>query len=221
MMLADYKVQFRREETLADTALTWRREALNENYSYFNVIEFVEGVLSKNIKNPFAIDFFDAVEGQKPALVEFNPRRALRVDRAIWHLANIGEPDARFIIAHEIGHLLLHDHFAKGFSDDPADRIKSARPEYSAEWQANVFAFYFLLPDMIVAAYRTIAELSAACSVTETIARQRLSMSSRLALLYSASESGVCSSCGDFTVGGKCNSAACIGQRTQYATTTA
>jgi len=77
MMLADYQVQFRREEKLAEIALSWRRDARNENYSYFNIVEFVKGALSQRTKYPFETEFFDATLNQKPAFVEFNPHRVL------------------------------------------------------------------------------------------------------------------------------------------------
>ena len=127
MTRSDHKVRFRREELLADTALLWRREAGNENLSYFNIIEFLEKVLLRKIKRPFKIKFFDASEGEKPAYVTFDRQTTLHVDSEVWRLAELGEPDARFIIAHEIGHLLLHDHDAKAFSNSPDDQIKYAQ----------------------------------------------------------------------------------------------
>ena len=211
MQADDYIVAFKREDTLADAALAWRREAKNENYSHFNIVTFVEKVLLPKSKRPFTIEFFDARDGQKPAFVSFTPEVVLNVDRAIWDLARDGEPDARFIVAHEIGHLTLHDHFAKAFSDDPSDHVKSVVKERSAEWQANTFAFYFLMPDMIVAAYRDVTELSVACEVTERIARLRVAMNSRLALLYSASQGGFCPNCGEFcNTGEKCRNPSCV-----------
>jgi hypothetical protein len=207
-MRADHNVRFTREETLAGLALTWRREARNQNDAYFNIVKFVEGILSGKTKQPFKINFLETAEGETPAFVTFNPR-TLHIDRSIWDLADRGEPEARFIVAHEIGHLILHDHFAKAFSNDPGDRIQFAVREYSAEWQANTFAFYFLLPDLIVAAYRSISELSTSCSVQESVARERVAMSPRLNLLYSASESGVCPDCGNFTTRGECKSSVC------------
>jgi Zn-dependent peptidase ImmA (M78 family) len=208
-MLNDYKVEFRREETFAEVALSWRREARNENNSYFNVAAFVEDVLLSKTKLPFKIEFFNAREGEKPAYVKFNPR-TLWVDREIWHLAKIGEPNARYIVAHEIGHLIFHHDDAKAFSNSAEDQIKFARPEYSAEWQAHTFAFYFLMPDLIVAAYNDAVELSAACGVTIDVARQRIAMSKRFLRQYNLQESGICPRCGGFTNNtGHCTDAAC------------
>lgn len=215
-MLNDYKVDFRHQETLAEVARSWRREARNENLSYFNIVEFVECVLRSKAKRPFKLNFFEAAEGDKPAFVKFRPqgkigKAELWVDREVWDLAKIGDPTARFIIAHEIGHLLFHDHHAKAFSNSPDDQIKFAQLEYSAEWQANTFALFFLMPDLIVAAYSDVAELSAACGVTEEIALQRLVMSPRLAQRYNSRKSGICPDCGGFTISnsGCCLSAAC------------
>src|ERR1700686_950198 len=63
---------------------------------------------------PFKIEFVDMAEGGKPAFVKFRPL-VLHVDRETWELAGQGEEKSRHILAHEIGHLLLHDHFAKAF----------------------------------------------------------------------------------------------------------
>jgi hypothetical protein len=209
-MRNDYKVDFRREEIFAEAAFSWRVTAENQNFPDFNIVRFVEAVLLPKTKRPFKIEFFDAKEGEKPAFVTFNPR-TLHVDNETWRLADLGEPDSRFVIAHEVGHLLFHDHHAKAFSNDPDDQIKFDRPEYSAEWQANTFAFYFLVPDHILAAYDDIKRLSHACNVTEEIARQRLAMTPHAARRYSAKECGICPNCGNFSLSpnGNCLAEAC------------
>lgn len=172
-MLRDYYVEFRREDDIAETALAWRRASRNENLAYFNVVDFVVDVLQKQLKKgPILIEFFDAEDGADPAYVTFNPL-TLHVDRETWDLAKLGDPDARFVIAHEVGHLILHDHHAKAFSRDPNAQIKFAEDEHSAEWQANVFAYYFLLPTHIVAAFADVGELARACGVSQRLAQER------------------------------------------------
>jgi hypothetical protein len=39
---------------------------------------------------------------------------------------------------------------AKAFTTDPSLNIRFVEQEHSAEWQANTFAGYFLLPDHLV-----------------------------------------------------------------------
>jgi hypothetical protein len=163
----DYIVKFLREEEIERIALTWLHEAGVLNRPNFNIVYFVTGFLSRRLrkKGPLNFRFFDAGPDDDPAFVTFNPL-TLHVDREIWEWADQGDPKARFVIAHEIGHLILHDHFATAFSDDPEVRIKSFPNEYSAEWQANTFAYYFLLPTHIVTAYDDVETLIQVSGVT-------------------------------------------------------
>jgi hypothetical protein len=171
--LDDYYVDFLSEDRIAASALEWRKAARNENYARFNIVRFVEDVLSKQTRRPFKIEFFDAAEGEKPGYVTFNPR-ILHIDRETWRLADFGDPEARLIVAHEVGHLILHDHHAKAFSSDPALRIKFGEPEHSAEWQATAFAYHLLLPSHIVSSFKGSArELAASSDVSEQLAADR------------------------------------------------
>jgi hypothetical protein len=175
-VLRDYKVRFRTEESLAEEALACRLFAGNENFARFNVVEFVErilpSILARRRKGPLKIEFFDAREGETPAYVTFKPL-TLHVDREVWELAKLGEPEAKFIIAHEIGHILFHDHHAQGFSNDPSQQIKFAQKEERAEWQANTFASYFLILPRIVEAFHSSQELARACEVPQQLADER------------------------------------------------
>jgi hypothetical protein len=144
-------------------------------------------------------DFFDAAPNEKLAYVTFKPL-TLHADREIWDLADKGEPYARFIIAHEIGHLLLHDHFEKGFSAGAERYVKSFPKEYSAEWQANTFASYFLLPTHLVEAFGDTEALTKSCGVLRQLAEDRVKAvygARSRAELFSGD---ACCNCGNFTV---------------------
>ncbi|MBV9395289.1 MAG: ImmA/IrrE family metallo-endopeptidase [Methylobacteriaceae bacterium] len=67
----------------------------------------------------------------------------LHVDSQVWSDGEENEPEARRILAHELGHIFLHDYYAQPYSGERKKWIQ--REEESAEWQANVFADYFLL----------------------------------------------------------------------------
>jgi len=206
----DYKVDFVHKDVIAETALRLRELAGNENLAYFDIVDFVERVLRPEARRPFNLNLIKTALGETPAYVDFNPL-TLHVDDEVWQDARDGDPMARFIIAHEIGHLILHDHRAKAFSNDPAERIQYAQPEYSTEWQAHTFAYYFLVPDRIAAAFNDIHQLAAACGITKEIARERIAMSPNLARRHSAREAGFCSHCGNFSLSpsGVCLSNAC------------
>jgi Zn-dependent peptidase ImmA (M78 family) len=98
---------------------------------------------------------FDVLDGAEPlAYVTHNPP-ILHINQGVWEEAKLGEPEARRIVAHEIGHLVLHDHYAQPFSVDESAQIKFVQKEERAEWQANAFASYFLLPSRVLASYQT------------------------------------------------------------------
>ena len=198
--LRDYLVSFTREEEIARIAHEWRVAAGIENSAEFNIIAFVEDILSKKLKKgPLHIEFFDMREGEHPAFVTFWPHITLHIDRDIWGNAKMGDPESRAIVAHEVGHIILHDHHAKAFSYDrinPKFYVK----ETSAEWQANIFADYFLLPDQVVIAYWDVKELAKSCSVTQAFARQRLNAVAEARHPKPKIEGDFCIKCGQFTV---------------------
>jgi hypothetical protein len=199
----DHKVRAVREETLAQTALHWRAAGGHYNHAYFNVVEFVTDVLSKRLNRSFKIRFFDMEPGADPAYVDFDPVEppTLFIDKGVWEDANLGDPFARFVIAHEIGHLIFHDHDAKAFSNNPNDRIAfESRDEVSAEWQANTFAAYFLLPTHIVASFDDLQDLIRYCGVETQLAESRLGAVRAAQKRLIRYEGDACSKCGNFTL---------------------
>jgi hypothetical protein len=194
----DHKVSFLREETIEEAAIAWLREGDIYNRPYFNIVDFVKNCLMKKLrKGLFKIALFDAKRSDKLAYVSFNPL-TLNVDREIWQDAGIGEPFARFVVAHEIGHLIFHDAFAQAFSNDPSVRIKAFTKEESAEWQAHTFAYYFLMPTHIVA-HHDLEALIRICGVTREIAIARLTLRAPQAQAQSF-DGDACSTCGNFTL---------------------
>jgi len=79
----------------------------------------------------------------------------------------------RFTLAHELGHLFMHP-------EAPAPRMvlkNRAAPiddlRKSAEWQANKFATFFLMPEHIVRQFSSAEELAEHCRVSLEAARNR------------------------------------------------
>lgn len=89
--------------------------------------------------------FFHAGPNDTPTFVDFETF-TLHVDHGLWEDAELGVPEAREKIAHEIGHIFLHNRGMRSFTNDAGGAIKFAEKEHSAEWQAHCFARYFLLP---------------------------------------------------------------------------
>lgn len=173
--IRDHRVSYRTKESIREIALAWRKAADILNAGNFDVVTFVENVLAKHVfkrKGLLTIKLFRGAPDGDPAFVTYKPL-TLHVDLLVWSLAKLGDPDSRHIVAHEIGHIVLHDHYARPFSNDPSQRLKSVENENSAEWQATVFAAYFLAPDHIVRAFANSFALAANCSIPANLARER------------------------------------------------
>jgi hypothetical protein len=200
-MAHDYRVTYTREESIARIAANWRQRHTNQHKHTFDITVFAETTLRTHPKGKsFEIEFYDRVFKQDdPAYVTFDPAVTLHVDRKIWNDAKSGDGYARHVIAHEIGHIVLHDHSAQAFSSDPSLQVPYAEDEHSAEWQANKFAEYFLLPDEIVEHFGDAELLVIFCEVPRILAQKRLA-AVRSKRRSSAFTGDACARCGDFTL---------------------
>jgi hypothetical protein len=211
----DHHVEFRYEESLGDTALEWRRAAGNENDAYFNIVRFVLEVLATKLKKgPLHIKFFERRANEKPAYVTYDPL-TLHIDVETWELADLGEPAERFVVAHEVGHLILHDHDAKAFLNDASKYITFGGIGHSAEWQANVFASYLLVPNHVMAAYCDFDDLSKSCGTNDLITRSRYELSATRRGRAVVRDGSLCVECGNLSVAsdGRCKSTICAGRK--------
>jgi Zn-dependent peptidase ImmA (M78 family) len=204
-MLRDHHVNFRSEASIADLAYGLRDAHDSREQPRFNVVKFVQQTLPAHLKTlrkgALKIEFYDvAFKQDDPAYVSFNPL-ILNVDRKVWADAEAGEDYPRFVIAHEIGHIVLHDYSAKAFSRDKADQIKFDDKEHSAEWQANTFAGHFLLPDPVIRKIDNVSLLASVCQVPEALALERLLVvrkeQQRKNRIF---QGGFCSECGNFSL---------------------
>lgn len=69
--------------------------------------------------------------------------KIIRIRESVYNNAYNGDARSRFTIAHEIGHLFLHENNRISFARTSSTKMK---PYESPEWQANVFAAEFLVP---------------------------------------------------------------------------
>lgn len=199
-MRRDHKVPFKREETVAAVAQKCRSKSSKANHGYFNITEFVEQVLANDQDYGPVKLLFDVKEGEPPAYVTYSPCKILHIDADIWHLAKQGEPEARYIVAHEIGHIMLHDGSAQAFSNDPELRIKFAGlSEYSAEAQADWFADHFLSPLSIVSSLSE-DDLVKLCGIPSDLAKRQLDKIRPKPRLLIMSDGDLCPQCCNFSI---------------------
>lgn len=158
-MSTDYKVRFRSYAKVAEIAVNARKKLGIGTYYTFNIVKILRGLVGEEFQSLGALklDIFDE-ERDRIAYVTFAPL-TLHVHREVWELADWGEPKSRFILAHELGHILMHGHYLQAFSEDEKARLKFVQPEESAETQANWFAECFLAPDHLARSCKDESEL--------------------------------------------------------------
>ena len=137
------------------------------------------------------IKFFSASDGESLAYVNIGKNgKTLHVDRDIWAEAELGEPHARYILAHELGHLVLHDCYVQPFSNLTTSIFDQ---ETSTEWQAHTFAECFLILERDIEEYVSPRWITSACLVEESVVKRRLG--ARLSYVGE-----FCCNCGSATV---------------------
>lgn len=181
----DYKVKFRSEAFIADVARACRKigTKLGSRYVDLQVIlvelqahgvESIYAIPGMKKKGRLTIEIVDDDQLSTEAQVQFSPRLILRVQGSIWKKFQEGRSKEREIIAHELGHILLHNDEAKPFSQDGTKQINFADNEDSAEWQAHRFADHLLIPIHVALEINDIDRLAFICNVTESFATERL-----------------------------------------------
>ncbi len=145
-MATDYKVRFRAYDQVAELAWEMRFRLDIDNYYSFNIVRQLRKLKDQKfgLRGCLSIDLF--VDREDKSYVTFDPL-VLHVHNGIWEEAEIGEPRARFILAHELGHVLMHADYRQEFTELDEFHLKAFPPEERAEPQANWFAAAFLAPD--------------------------------------------------------------------------
>ena len=173
-MRRDYKVTLRTEESIAYEALRWRTVAGVDLDDAVDIVAFVQRLCRTELpgKGRPTLNLFEGEQGATPAFVTYRPL-TLAVERETWDFARLGDPDSLYILAHEIGHIVLHDLHPKAFAVGPVDTSLYGLDDWSAEWQANTFADYFLLPDHILRRRVSVEDAMVACGVSRQLAARR------------------------------------------------
>ncbi len=192
---------FRGEETIAAEANAVRRRGGVTSDEYFNITQLIEETLPQypvlRKKGELRLVPFEDGAGNPPAFVTFGPP-TLHYHRPIWSEADQGEPWSRFVLGHEVGHLVLHDHFALAYSKEAAADIKGLDPGFNVEWQANTLAYHLFVPDEFAAAIGNARDIARRCGVERDIAQLRLASTTKVVKADLAGD--FCPRCGGLTL---------------------
>lgn len=95
--------------------------------------------------------------------------RKIQIPESVYNGAALGEGRARFTMAHELGHALLHENIPPAFA---RSRVPLKAYEDS-EWQANCFAAELLMPFDLVKLIDNPSILAVKCGVSLGAAKVR------------------------------------------------
>jgi len=165
-----YKVQRLNQRNIMQRANSLRELAQNyitPDTGYFNLGDFV-CYLHDNNDIEFEMVIIDDELTQEEGVASPSSNRFLIPDHVFNSLME-GQPRARFTVAHELGHIMLHEqpvHYRNGINS-------WHHHEEDSEWQANTFAAHLLVE----------FEKARDINIANTIANQ-FGVSMEVALIY-------------------------------------
>lgn len=200
----DYIVPSRSVGNIAAEIELLRPYIRTEYGSQVDVVGFLEFLVSNGVYGrEFRIELFDAPEDAelwKLAYVRMTDDKLfLYCDERLWFDAKAGDPDARYMLAHEAGHLVLHTNksMTRHFSEVKAQALE-AQEENRSEWQAHQFAEMFLVPSSRRLTCISTVQIATKYGVPKNIAEMA---QKRSATKYAFDYEGEsCSECGNFTL---------------------
>ena len=172
-------VRRRTREEISNAAREIRKSISNEK-GYFDVLRYVENVLPTTMCNfsMLIVDKEDAentginIEGvQGLTVVEDNGGITMYIPQETYDSARRGNGAARYTVAHELAHVIMHSTEAATMARLEAPRYERYNSDKRSdpEWQANEFAAELLAPAMLLNGLKEI-EVMEIFGVSRTVA---------------------------------------------------
>jgi hypothetical protein len=221
-LILDHKVTFRSEVFLAEIAMACRKIGTIPGSNYVNLQTILDDLQAHGVESIYTIPGVKRKGRLKikiitddrhefPAFVKFTPTLTIFVQAGVWSRFREGHSEERVIIAHEIGHIMVHDDEAKPFVGGHHGGARFVEDEYFAEWQADKVAEHLLIPTQLALRLGNATRIAFACNVPEKFAADRLSnVRSIKRVLNPPSTGEPCPVCGDFAVVEDGDSQRCI-----------
>ncbi len=121
--------------------------------NYIDIVKLLEFDIGKIIQGFDLIVVPDIELNGDRALTSIDPPRIF-VSEFTYDSACSGDFHSRFVLAHELGHLILHKRY-NNISHHSSKKtyqynIRNAPIYHQSEWQADCFAASFLIPDALI-----------------------------------------------------------------------
>lgn len=158
------------ERIASDQRALWRT-LKQQDPDCFPIDRFIEFVLVPYLPG-FQLELVDDEEMPGYEGATWPDQRLMRFPNSVYEGACAGDPRSRFTMAHELGHLMLHEGTQRfDRRTDPAQRVVAYR---DSEWQANEYAASILMPRHIVKQLRCATQIADRCGVSYHAASTRL-----------------------------------------------
>lgn len=165
-----YKADAVSRQNIRDYVYMLKKEVGLQNVLYFPVLQFVENVLPVLVSD-FQFEVVTESEMGNKHGETYPSKNLIRIREDIYLRAAQGEGRDRLTIAHEIGHLFMHEDDAIALCRlAPDERLK---PFEDPEWQADAFGGELLASSYLIEGMSA-DEVAAKCGVSMSAARVQL-----------------------------------------------
>lgn len=147
-----------------------KRKCGLENMMQVPILNFVENVLPQIIPD-FQFEVLPIAEMGNKNGETFPKEHRICIREDVYERAANGSSRDRMTIAHELGHLILHENQKLGLCQ--IDDEKTLAAYFSPEWQANAFAGEFLAASYLIYG-KTEEEVMKECNISGTAAKIQL-----------------------------------------------
>lgn len=159
-------------DAIENTAWQVRENCGITSNPYFNVIRFLEHVLPK-LYPDFTYEIVDDSELGDAEGMNCLGTPKIILPESVYEALYMDDGRARFTVAHEIGHLILHPKHRLSLSRNVGEVVPAFR---DPEKQANRFAAALLMPKRLLVNYRsaTVADIMDIFGVSNQAAEIRM-----------------------------------------------
>lgn len=172
-MRDDYFIPFLSDESIFKVAARIRQVTKQSDAKQFDVIAALDYLTRNELTGKGRLKIRPLPPEKVAPYVTFQPL-TLWVDDETLEFARLGDPESIYKLAHELGHILLHDHHAMHFTEVSELKLKYAQDEESAEKTAHKFARLVQLPKHWVDIFDNAETLARECNVPKIIAELRI-----------------------------------------------
>ncbi|MFU1583910.1 ImmA/IrrE family metallo-endopeptidase [Escherichia coli] len=131
------------------------------NHTYLRLDVLLEGLMASE---SIELEIVEDHELPKRYAVTYPDKNKIVLQRSVYDAVCNGENHARFTVAHELGHLVMH----RNQSIYARNKTSGGHKIYEdSEWQADVFASHFLIDSRLVLPTMTVEDISKTFGVSQ------------------------------------------------------